>query len=67
VKRELGLKARHRDIKEDQGSLVLRQTGPAYAMVFDAENEALRGKTLLNRVKKLLLLGLAWSDPLVDR
>ncbi len=44
VKRKLGLKARYRGIKEDQGSLVLRQTRPAYAMVFDGENEALRGK-----------------------
>lgn len=62
VKRELGLKARHRGIAEDQGSLVLRQTRPAYAMVFDGENEALRGKNGF-KLSKNVLNTWGWRGP----
>lgn len=52
VKRELGLKARHRGIEEDQGSLVLRETGPAYGLVFDGDNAGLKGKNALKTTGK---------------
>lgn len=65
VKRELGFKARHRGIEEDQGSLVLRQTGAAYRVVFGAENEALSGKyafiTVNNSLKVSVVRPLVWK------
>lgn len=61
VKRELGFKTRHRGIEEDQGSLVLRQTGATYRVVFDAENEDLRGKYAFKTVSNSLKVSVVRS------
>ena len=44
VKRELGIKARHRDIDEADGTCVLREPRAAYTCIFGTENSALRPK-----------------------
>jgi len=47
VKRELGMKAQHRDIDEADGAHVLREPRRAYTGVFGIESDALRPKITL--------------------
>ena len=47
VKRELGLKAQHRDIDEADGAYALREPRSAYTAVFGTESEALRPKNTI--------------------
>ena len=42
VKRELGMKARHRDVDEANGTCVLREPRGAYTDTFGTENSVLR-------------------------
>ena len=42
VKRELGMKAKHRDVDEADGTCVLREPRGAYTSTFGTENSALR-------------------------
>ena len=44
VKRELGMKAQHRDIDEADGAYALREPRSAYTTVFGTESDALRPK-----------------------
>jgi hypothetical protein len=47
VKRELGMKAQHRDIDEADGAYVLREPRRAYTGVFGIESDALRPKNTI--------------------
>jgi len=51
VKRELGLKARHRDIDETDGTCILREPRGAYTSDFGPENDALRPKNTVRLVE----------------
>jgi|GEM_PF-5098766 len=62
VKRELGLKTRHRGIDEDQGSLVFRQKGPAYRVVFYGKNEGPIGKKAL-KTESSSFISWGWRNP----
>ncbi len=52
IKRELGSKARHRDLEETHGSFVLRQPSTAYAITFAIKNGALKPKYAFSYGKK---------------
>jgi REP element-mobilizing transposase RayT len=47
VKRELGMKARHRDVDEADGTCVLREPRGAYAGTLGTENSALRSENAI--------------------
>ena len=48
VKRELGMKAQHRDVDEADGAYALREPRSAYTSDFGTENDALRTKNTIS-------------------